>query len=488
MTGDALPFGPGELLMIACYLSSLLVIGWISRRARRKQSMDDFYLAGRGVGFLVLLLTLYATQYSGNTLFGFTGKTYVIGYAWVVCLHFMTAIVVFYLLLAPKLHWLSRRFDFVTPSDFIQHRFRLRLASVLATATMVVALAIYLLAQLKAMGEALRGFMPQHGDEAYIWGVVILALVIVVYETLGGFRAVAWTDVVQGTSLMIGFTILLLMVFQKYGSLSDATRILSEVKPSLTAPPNSIGALKWASWIFLVDIGGALYPQAIQRIYAAKSARSLRGSLAVMAFLPLATTLVAVIFGVMAAAYVPGFEVEPDKILTVVCREIQQQGVAGRMLVVLLFAAILAALMSTADSVLLSVSSMITKDFYAPLIRPEASDAELTRVGKMVSWTLISVATILAIAFKNTDLVTLLKVKFDLIVQLAPMFFLGLHWTGLRSGPVLAGMLIGLTVAVGLIAAGHGEVAGIHAGNYGLLANLVAAIGLSVFLNRTAPL
>ena len=480
MSSNVLPFGPGELLFIAGYLASLLLIGWLGLRARREQSLQDFYLAGRGLGFIVLLLTLYATQYSGNTLLGFTGKTYKIGYAWAVCIQFMTAIVVFYLLLAPKLQWLSQRHDFVTPSDFIQHRFGSRRISALATLLMVGALVNYLLAQLKAMGEALRGFIPQHGDEAYVWGVVILAFVIVIYETLGGFRAVAWTDVVQGCSLLIGFSILIVMVFQKYGALADATNVLAATKPMLTDVPTHIKACEWASWIFLVGMGGALYPQAIQRIYAARSPRVLRTSLAVMAFLPLITTLVAVVFGVMAAAHIPGHESESDKILTVVCREIQEQGTLGRGLVVLLFAAILAALMSTADSVLLSISSMLTKDIYVPFIHPTASENELTRVGKRCSWFLIAMATIMAIQLKDTELVSLLKLKFDLLVQLVPAFFVGLHWSRLQPLGVLVGMLTGIVIAVSLFLTGHDSPLGIHAGLYGLAANAAIAVGMSL--------
>jgi len=477
VTSDVLPFGPIELTLIAGYLASLIGIGWLGRRARREQSLQDFYLAGRGIGFFVLLLTLYATQYSGNTLFAFTGNTYRIGYAWTVCLQFMTAIVVFYLLLAPRLQHLSRRFKFVTPGDYLQYRFESRSLSVVCTLIMVIALANFLLAQLKAMGEAMRGFVPAHPDEAYVWGVVMLAAIIVIYETLGGFRAVAWTDAIQGSVLMVGFTALLLMVFREFGSLSDATHWLSREKPEMTAPPTAIGACHWTSWVLLVGIGGALYPQAIQRIYAARSPATLRKSLAVMVFLPLVTTLIAVIFGIMAAANIPSSQAQADEVLTVVCHQIQQQGLFGRILVAVLFAAVLAALMSTADSVLLSVSSMVTKDLYAPLTRGKADERQLMRVGRYCSWILIAAATILAIRWKDTDLVTLLNRKFDLLVQLAPAFYLGLHWPQLKLIPTLVGVLVGLAVSVILTASGHGQMMGIHAGLWGLLANAVIAVG-----------
>ena len=68
MNSELVPFDAWALAFIGLYLSSLVVIGWIGYRARREHSMRDFYLAGPGIGFVVLLLTLYATQYSGNTL------------------------------------------------------------------------------------------------------------------------------------------------------------------------------------------------------------------------------------------------------------------------------------------------------------------------------------------------------------------------------------------------------------------------------------
>lgn len=474
------PFNNYEIGFIAAYVSSLLVIGWLGMRARREKSMSDFYLAGRGVGIAVLLLTLYATQYSGNTLFGFTGKTYRIGYSWTVCVHFMTAIVVFYLLFAPKLFQLSRRHAFITPVDFLQYRYESSPLNLSASIIMIIGLSNYLVGQLKALGTAAEGFIPSHPATAYVGGVLTLALIIVVYESLGGFRAVAWTDVIQGSVLLVGFAVLIVLVFQKFGSLSEATRTLIAQRPEQVAAPDANGAREWVSWILIVGLGGALYPQAIQRIYAAQSATVLRRSLAIMAFLPLTTTLIAVVFGVMASANLPG-AASGDEILTVVCRQIQAESLLGRWLVVLLFAGILAALMSTADSVLLSISSMFAKDIYAVHIAPGASEEQLTRAGKICSWLVIATMAGAAIALREMALVSLLKIKFELLVQLAPAFILGIHWSRMNARAVLGGMWVGAAIAVGMfLTIPGGKYAGIHAGIYGLAANLLIAIGGSL--------
>ncbi|MHC4399932.1 MAG: sodium:solute symporter family protein [Planctomycetota bacterium] len=489
MSADLLPFKPRELAFIAVYLLSLLAIGWLGLKARKEKSMADFYLGGKGVGFFVLVLTLYATQYSGNTMFGYTGKAYRIGYTWIMSLHFMTAVVVFYLPLAPRLHRLSKREGFITPADYLKHRFGSKWLCLVATLVMIFAVANYLLAQMMAMGRALQGLIPQ-AEAAYVYGVIVLALIIVVYETLGGFRAVVWTDVIQGSILLVGLTVLCVLACVYLGSPSAATARLVESGPEGVAkvvPPDAARCREWISYILLVGIGAALYPQAIQRIYAARSAATLRKSLAAMAFLPMTTCLIAVLVGVIAAAYEPGLKAaESDKILTVVCRGIQQQSLLGRWFVVILFSAILAAIMSTADSVLLSVSSMLSKDLYGQFLRPQASEGELARVGKITSWIVIALAVVMAILLQGVTLIQVLDRKFDILIQLAPAFFLGLHWTWLRAGPTLVGLVCGVSIAVVLAALGYGKIGGVHAGIFGLEVNFaVAAIGSMIAGRRS---
>ena len=128
---NLLPLGYGAWAFISVYLLSLLVIGWFAKKSRKENTLSDFYLAGKGLGLSVLFLTLFATQYSGNTFFGFTGATYRVGYSWILSMHFMTSIVVCYLLFAPKLYRISKTQNFITPADYIQHRFNYKYRQVI---------------------------------------------------------------------------------------------------------------------------------------------------------------------------------------------------------------------------------------------------------------------------------------------------------------------------------------------------------------------
>ena len=174
-------FDQTAFIFISIYLSTLIIIGFFSYRARRENTLKDFYLAGNGFGLAVIFLTFYATQYSGNTLFGYSGMTYRIGYSWIMCIHFMTAIIACYLIFAPKLYKRARQYNYVTPTDYLQHRFGSNSLNIVVTVIMIFVLANYLLAQLMAMGRAVQGLSSADPDIAYQQGVILLTLIMVIY-------------------------------------------------------------------------------------------------------------------------------------------------------------------------------------------------------------------------------------------------------------------------------------------------------------------
>lgn len=319
-------FDQGAWIFISIYLGSLILVGFLGYRARQENTLKDFYLAGNGFGLVVIFLTLYATQYSGNTLFGYSGKAYRIGYAWIMCIHFMTAIVACFLIYAPRLYARARQYNYITPTDYLQHRFNSNWINVVATIIMIVVLSNYLLAQLMAMGRAMQGLSAGDPDTAYQQGVILLTLIMVIYGTLGGIRAVAWTDAIQGMVLMTGFMVLLFMLYKQFGPISLATTIIQQ-SPDVAKVnvPDANRLREWLSYIIIIGLGSTLYPQAIQRIYAARSEKVLRQGLALMAFAPLFTSLIAVITGIYAIAYVPGLEgTASDQVLSKILLIIQQ--------------------------------------------------------------------------------------------------------------------------------------------------------------------
>jgi len=497
---ELLPLGPLAWTVVFAYLSSLIGIGYLARRARRENTLADFYLGGRGIGFAVLFLTLFATTYSGNSFLAIPGTVYRTGFVFIFSLHYMIAVVVVYQFFAPALKRLADRRGYVTPVDYLQDRFNSRLLSVSCAFIMCVALCNYLLAQFMAMGRAMQGLSTIDPTVAFTFGVIVLALIMVIYGTLGGLRAVAWTDAIQGVLLLLGLAALLAMMFQQFGSLEQATRLIqardAAASSRLAAPPDAAQAREWLSYILVVGFGAALYPHAIQRIYAARSMAVLKRSIAWMAFMPFVAVVLLYAAGVMGLAHVEGLSgPDSDQVLGRLMQEVQRTSLFGYWLVVILICAVFAAMMSTADSALLSISSMISKDIYGLVVRPDATEGRLTRVGKLSSWILLVLLVGLAIVLREqATLIQILDRKFDLLVQMVPAFMLGMRWRGLRGGPTAAGFLVGVTLSL-VLAFGQfdfvagGKIAGFHPGLVALIPNLaIAVIGSIALHRRVTPL
>lgn len=465
---QALPLETGSLIFVAAYLLSLLIIGWFASRQRQDKSLGDYYLGGRGMGLWVLMLTLFATQYSGNALFGFTGQAYRTGFTWLAILHSMIAVVAGYLLFAPQLQRLSRQHHFITPNDYIEHRFPSRALSALVALCLVVVLINYVLAQLKVMGLMVEGLSG--GEVDAFWGVVVLAIIMMVYSTIGGMRSVAWTDAIQGAMMLMGFILIAIIIQNDMGGWSPAFEQLREIAPEKLAPPDGRGAVTWLSTVILIGIGASVYPQAIQRIYAARSARTLQQSLAGMAVLPLFAVVVVLALGFVAIARFPGLEgAAADQVMALIMRDVLSTGWFGHVVVTLLLGAILAALMSTADSALLALSSIFAKDLYGKYLRPSASDAACAKAGQWCAW-LILAGLVWLSTQENLTLYRLFVLKFEILLQIAPAFYLGVNFPSLRSTPLMLGLVTGLCVAVGGWSFGWMPL-GLHPGTLGLLCN-----------------
>ncbi len=469
--------GVSGIVVLVAYAAIMLLIGYFAGRGQPnvRDSVKSYYLAGSGLGFVALFFTLYATQYSGNTVVGYAPTAYRMGFPWLQSIMFMTFIVGIYLLFAPRLYAISKREEFITPADWIRHRFQSSAVTLLAVFLMLWGIGNYLLEQLVAIGQGISGLT---GDTVpYQFGVVMFVAVMLIYAWMGGMRAVALTDVMQGIALLIGVAVLLGgALYLIGGSVGDATQYLVQNQPEKASVPPLEVSVNWLSFVLLVGFGAAVYPHAIQRIYAAESERTLKRSLAGMAWMPPITTGVVFVVGIIGISLFPNLsEGDSERLVGMIANEVAGINLFFYAMMILLFGGIIAAIVSTADSALLSFSSMVSKDLYARHINPEATERKQVLVGKI--WGIVAVAILLVIAWNPpTTLYNIFVLKFELLVQIAPAFILGLYWNRLSSGPLFFGMLAGALLAGGMTLVGMSTVYGVNGGLIGLFLNVAICV------------
>ncbi|MBT7734340.1 MAG: hypothetical protein HN707_05480 [Verrucomicrobia bacterium] len=246
------------LLTFAIYLLGVFVLAWLSSRVRRKKEfVGEYFLGGRSLGLWAFALTFAATSSSGGSFMGFPSLVYTHG--WVLALwiaSYMLVPLVGMGLLGKRVNRLARQSGAVTIPDLIKARFRSDSVGMTATLLVLFFMFFYLLAQFKAgskimttllqdvaiyqsavnaVGGAIDG-LPWIGsaEPDYVLCLLVFAFSVIVYTAFGGFRAVVWTDVMQGIVMGVGVIILLYLTLVQVGGLTKATEQLKEMTPPET--------------------------------------------------------------------------------------------------------------------------------------------------------------------------------------------------------------------------------------------------------------
>jgi SSS family solute:Na+ symporter/sodium/pantothenate symporter len=469
--------GRDGVIILGAYAIIMLVIGYMSGRKDKglHENMSNYFLAGKNLGIIALFFTLYATQYSGNTVVGYTPAAYRVGFSWIQSIFFMTMVIAVYLLFAPRLYVISKKFNFITPADWIQHRFNSKAVTFLSIVLMIWGLGNFMLEQLVAIGLAVSGLTG--GTIPYQMAVIAFILVMLIYEWMGGMKAVAFTDVMQGIVMMIGiFTFLAGALYLVGGSFSNVTSYLANAEPAKAGVPDMKTSINWISMVLLAGLGASVYPQAIQRIYSSKSERILKRSFARMAWMPPITTGVVFMVGIIGIMLFPGLDRSgSEQLVGLLANEVASINGFFYWVMILFFGAIVAAIVSTADSALLSLSSMISNDVYGRYINKNAPDKKKVFVGKVTG--VVMVAILLWIAWNPpATLYQILVLKLELISQIFPAIVVGIYWKRLSAAPVFWGMFVGAITAGMLTLTGNSTIMGIHGGIIGLAANLTICV------------
>ncbi len=466
-----------EIWVIGIYLLSLLVVGAYGHHKSKNNSLTDLYLGGREFGVLTLFLTFYATQYSGNTIIGFSSKAYQDGWLALLTVIFMIAVIGGLLSYAPKLYKLAKERNYITLSDFISDRYPNRTLHYLVILVVIFVLGNYILSNLKAIGTIVQTLSD--GAISYSFGVVALTIIIFIYESLGGMRSVVFTDAIQGVLLLITIQIIFFVVLFEFGLNPNVES--TNIQEVMTLPSGN-QQIKWLSTVFLAFFGISIYPHAIQRIFIAKKESDLKKSFKLMTFMPFFTTLPVIVIAIIAVDVLPELsKAQSENVIPLMLSKISHLPFL-HWIIVLFFAAALAAIMSTIDSSNIAVHSILVKNIYLQYF-PNSTELKIKYISMLVSLVILSLLAYLALAI-SSSIWAIVILKLEVLAQLFPMIVLGVWTRSINAQSVLIGLVTGLVVLLYLtLFSSIPKPLNIHAGLWALSTNFIAIFTMHNFKN-----
>lgn len=425
------------LFSIILFFISLLLLGFYAKK-KSGDSVEEYFVAGRSFGTIVLFFSLVATNFSAFTFLGFAGKSYTSGFGQYGIMAFGTGFmaITFYLI-GRKVWCLGKKEGYITPAELVGKQLNSRLLQYVFLTVLVVFTIPYLATQ--AIGA---GFLIMQLTESMItWqvGAVATMLVLMIYTFLGGMRGSGWTDVLQGVLMITALILAFVFVAQGLGGISSANAASFQEYPRLFSRPGLDGYFTiqiWFSFMILWVFADPMFPQLFSRFYTAKNEKSLQWT---MLFYPVTVAIVffiPVVIGVWAhgaGLVIPA--AETDMVLPQMVQLFAPEAVY---LFVMIGA--LAALMSTADSQLLSLATMFSHDL--PFKKRSAD----VKRGKVFIFLLVFgtiVFILLGYDPSQGIMGTLVKSTFSGLAVLFPTVFAVLYWRKTTAFACVLSILIG---------------------------------------------
>lgn len=438
MTGGQLA---ALLAAAAVYFATVLLLGVIATR-RSSSSPEEYFLAGRGLGSVVLFMALFGTNCTTFVLVGIPGQAYQHG----IGVFGLNAAVVslgiplsFWAIGSPARR-LARQLGALTPAELYARRFDSRAVGFLLFVAFTVYTIPYMVQAVigagVTMAAATDGAISQE-----LAGLVVL-LVALIYTSLGGMRATAWTNVFQGTLFLSFMVVAFFSMSDSLGGLEQAMESVRQQEPELLRRTDRwlFEPRKWASWGIVISLTVIAFPHMFARLLAAGDDRALKS---VCRLYPLALVLLwvpAVLIGVWGAAAFPGLE-KPDQIF---------QLMAGTHMPAALgtfsFLAVLAVVMSTLDAQILTLSSMLVRDVMDPIRRMDARRDVLA--GRLFGWGIAGLVYLLAVGWNEKSVFEISRRAFEGYTTLVPVLFFGVRWRRCTAKAAIASILVGNAVLV----------------------------------------
>ena len=447
-----------KYIVLAVYFIILMGIGIFA--SKRITDIRDYYVGGKKLGYWIAALSARATGESGWLLIGVTGMGAMMGVSayWIVVGEVL-GVYLSWQFLAKKFKIATDNYDSITVPDYLVSRFgstsnTLRIISATALSLFVV---IYVSAQIDITGKAFESFLNVN----YYTGILMGFGIVLMYISTGGFLAVAWSDFFQGILMFIGLVILPIVTIFYIPDLSAFCKGLSAIDPGLTDIWGSGGfnLLNLVSVIGLISIGIGFLgsPQVYVRFMSIKDENEIKKGKWVAVWYTLITDTAAVTIGLLGRYLLTSVGQDPvlaighagEDVLASLLDMVMPNVIIG-----VYIAAVLSAIMSTVDSLLVVASSAVTRDFYQQIFHPEIKNDALTSLSKKVTVVIaiLALSIALLVSVLSPDRTVFWFVIFGwsgIAATFVPVIILSLLWDGFTEKGAIASMIVGfLSVSI----------------------------------------
>lgn len=420
--------------LLALYTVMLAHHAWTGNRETK--DLADYYVGGRNMGGWVIGLSFFATYASTNSFVGFSGRTYDWGLPWLLFIPTAVAFCLFaWIVVAPRLRSFTEAMDSLTIPDFIGFRFGSTTARVSAALIVIVASLFYMTAVFKGIGNLLETFL----DIPYTVSILVVFLIVMLYTMIGGFISVVKTDSVQGVVMIVAAVLLFVGTVNAAGGLGAITEV--------RAQPGGEALFTWGGGVAVPVLIGTMFaglvkfavePRQLSRFFALEGDRAIRTGMIVSSVTFAAVFSLLIPVGIYARRILPGGLEDTDLVVPSLLTEVFGQGTGAFLLV-----AMVAAAMSSLDSVLLVMASTTERDLVS-IVRPGRTEqAEMFRTRGWVA--LFALITAIISLDPPGGIVELTAFSGSLYgACFFPAIVFGLHWHKGSGTAVMASFVVGI--------------------------------------------
>lgn len=411
-----------------CLLAGATI--WAYRRMARMREektadhLSAHYIGGRDFGPLLITGTLFASMYSGYTVVGIPNEAFRTG--WLSLRWIPTAAAINWGLIGSgfRLRKISQFRNHQSPADFITDRFQSQVLRYSVVFLQILTSVIYLAAQVIAIKSTFNSIFGLEPTTAY--PVIIIMGLILIFECLGGLNSVALTDSIQGLIMVFAFVSIPLIMVKNFGGWKNLDPS-TYPQPQFYQTPS--GDTQWSFWQFgLINFSFFTLPHFVQRIYAVRDLQSLKIGYAVLTVGPWVSGFVGVFMGTVGVTLLvnpdDGSPLYPADPFTSILEAIMDLGGFAEACACIAITASLAAIMSTADSLIIAISQLIAVEIIYPM-RPDTSPARMAWYGRASSLLSVVFALIVGLAW-DEGITALGKIQFPLTAQVVPVFLIGM--------------------------------------------------------------